>query len=154
MKGVAFCLPDIIKRMNGVQLEEFRTSPFGQFVVDVPKPHGDPLVMHKMMHHEVRGDSHLAGLKRFRFEVSGHRLEYGEPEFILITGFRTGRYVEILGEKSHESQSTFRKRVFPNATDSSLRLRDLDALTKNARFSKISVQDAVLVAQMLLLLEG
>ena len=98
VKGVGKCLQKV-RTLGSSQQTYFLASHFGQFL-EVPPPDGDALLMHAMMLREVRGDKELVLSKRLRFEVDGHLLEYGESEFILITGLRVGEYFDILNEKN------------------------------------------------------
>ncbi|KAL4578698.1 hypothetical protein LXL04_014827 [Taraxacum kok-saghyz] len=148
VKGVGKCLQKV-KTFSKTQQTYFLVSPFGQFL-DVPPPDGDAILMHDMMLREVRGDKEL----RIRFEVDGHLLEYGESEFILITGLRVGEYFDILKEKKYRGNCMFRARVFPRISDKKLRLNDFSNLIHSASFKEINDSDASLVVQNFILLRG
>ncbi|KAL4578729.1 hypothetical protein LXL04_014860 [Taraxacum kok-saghyz] len=152
VKGVGKCL-EKVKTLSKTQQTYFLVSHFGQFL-DVPPPDGDALLMHAMMLREVRGDKELVLSKRIRFEVDGHLLEYGESEFILITGLRVGEYFDILKEKKHRGNCMFRARVFPRISDKKLRLNDFSDLIESASFKEINDSDASLVVQIFILLRG
>nr|KAJ0190688.1 hypothetical protein LSAT_V11C800453850 [Lactuca sativa] len=83
-------------------------------------PHGDPLVMHMMMLHE---------------------LDFGETEYILISGLKVGPYVDLLYDKKGQSNSQLRARLFLDISDSRLRLKDLEDLIMSPNYSALQDED-------------
>ena len=99
------CFP----RLNSTQRELFARGPFGSFL-DMPKPNGDPLLVHTMMLHEVRTQA-LARVGRFGFSVQGIQFQYGETEFFLITGLKFGPFANLLSGTKNPKNSILRSRL-------------------------------------------
>ncbi|KAL4562297.1 hypothetical protein LXL04_034497 [Taraxacum kok-saghyz] len=114
------CFP----RFNSTQRQLFASGPFGQFL-DMPIPNGDPLLIHAMMLHEER-DLGVGQSGRFRFNVQGIQVEYGESEICLITGLNFGPSANLLAATKNRRNSVLRSRVFLKETDQSLRLRHIE----------------------------
>ncbi|CAI9296568.1 unnamed protein product [Lactuca saligna] len=110
------------------------------------------MLCHLMMLYEVY-DVEVARTGRFRFELQGRVVEYGEIEFCLISGLRFGPYVDIINTKVNRS-STLRNQLFPNVRDEDLRLKNLEDYVKEPAFLMCSDEDAVMVMQMIFLLRG
>ncbi|CAI9286758.1 unnamed protein product [Lactuca saligna] len=95
-KGVVgTVLRKFIPKLNSRRLELFRETPFGIFI-GMPTLNGDTMLCHLMMLHEVC-DVLVARAERFRFELQGRVVEYGETEFCLISDLRFGSYVDLKG---------------------------------------------------------
>ena len=142
---------------RGRRIDLFLESPFGILYDPITrKPlllEGDPSLVHTMMLHEVRSlEMMVAG--RFRFNVGGFLLEYGAPEFCLITGLKFGAYEKLVGTPGSGHKSLLRARVFPEKTDKQLRLRDIENYIKGPLFKTLNDEDAVLLFQILVLLRG
>ncbi|CAI9269440.1 unnamed protein product [Lactuca saligna] len=118
----------------------------------MPTPNGNSMLCHLMMLHEVR-DVEVARAGKFRFELQGRVVKYGETEFCLISGLRLGQYVDIINTKVN-TNSTLRNRLLPNVRDEELRLKNLEDYNKGPAFSMCSAEDAVMVMQMMFLLRG
>ena len=141
-----------LPRLTPRQREIFKATPFGSFL-EMAAPNGDPLVMHMMMLHEVR-DHEVMQQGRFKFEVDGIELSYGETEFCLITGFRFGPYEDILKQIKTGSRSALRARLFPNRSDVGVRLIDIEEFIMTPDFYDANDGDAVMLKRILLLLKG
>ncbi|CAI9298366.1 unnamed protein product [Lactuca saligna] len=144
-------LKKYIPKLNTRRLELFRETTFGIFI-GMPNPNGNPMLCHLMVLHDVR-DVEVARTGRFRFELQGRVVEYGETEFCLISGLRFGPYVDIINTKVSRN-SSLRNRLFPNVRDKDLRLKDLEDYVIGPSFSTCSDEDAVMVMQMIFLLRG
>ncbi|CAI9284475.1 unnamed protein product [Lactuca saligna] len=75
-------------------------------------------------------------------------LSFGSEEFCLLTGLYMGRCPKSRIEfstmyKHGYDENTFRSRVFPYCTYTSLVVEDLELLILNQRFNDISAQDGV-----------
>nr|KAJ0212431.1 hypothetical protein LSAT_V11C400213580 [Lactuca sativa] len=89
----------------------------------MPIPNGDLMLCHLMMLHEVR-DVVIARAGRFRFELQGRVVGYGETDFCLISGFRFGPYVDVINTKCNKKY-VLRNQLFPIVRDEDLRLTSL-----------------------------
>ena len=76
-KGAGVGIKDVLDRLQGSQVELFKSSAFGQFYGMPPLDSG-AILMHGMCLREIIGDEKLVMEKRLRFEVCGRLLEYGE----------------------------------------------------------------------------
>ena len=84
--------------------------------------------------------------------MAGQILEYGEREFILISGLKHGHYHDILYAKK-QVPSSLRSRLFPHFEDvSEFRLQHLYDLINDDGFPLLSDEDTVVVLQMYILL--
>ncbi|KAL4569297.1 hypothetical protein LXL04_024933 [Taraxacum kok-saghyz] len=115
VKGVAKCLQQV-KTLSNTQKSYLLASPFGHFLEIPPRWRCITYACHD----------------RLRFEVDGHLLEYGESEFILISGLRY--FLRLVIKKLH--------------------LNDFSNLIESARFKEINHEDASLVVQIFILLRG
>ncbi|KAL4576123.1 hypothetical protein LXL04_012212 [Taraxacum kok-saghyz] len=131
---------DCFPKLSIRQKELFRTGAFGQFL-DIPTPHGDNLLVHTMMLHEVRSHA-LARAGRFGFNVQGINVEYGSLEFCLITGLKFGPFTNILGGTKNPKKSKLRSRLFKEETDQTLRLSHIENFILGPRFEKVGDDDA------------
>ena len=120
---------------------------------EVASPHGDPLLVHAMMMHETRSETLIEEM-RFRFDLLGYQVEFGEKEFCLITGFCFGAYSDILAGKSLEANSALRERLFPKYSDNGVRLKHLQEYILSEPFMNVCDDDALAVFQIYLLLRG
>ena len=145
-------IEDFFPRLTSSQRELFGSGPFGQFL-NMPIPNGDPLIVHAMMLQEER-DIGVGQRGRFRFNVQGLHLEYGDSEFCLITGLKFGPFANLLAGTKNPKNSLLRSRLFPKQTDKSLRLRDIQDFILDPRFLDASDDDAVMLMQIFVLLRG
>ncbi|CAI9301822.1 unnamed protein product [Lactuca saligna] len=118
----------------------------------MPTLNGDSMLCILMILHEVR-DVEVARAGKFRFELQGRVVEYGETKFCLISCLRFGPYVDIKNTKVTTS-STLRNRLFPSVKDEDLRMKDLEEYIKGLAFSTCSDEDAIMAMQMMFLLRG
>ncbi|KAL4590100.1 hypothetical protein LXL04_003019 [Taraxacum kok-saghyz] len=88
------CNRRFFPRLTSSQRELFGSGPFGQFL-NIPILNGDPLIIHAMMLQE-ECDIGVGQRGRFRFNVQGLHLEYGDSEFCLITGLKFGPFANLL----------------------------------------------------------
>lgn len=152
-KGFGNDIDTYLKKLSGQRLELFKKAAFGQFH-GLPEIGRGALIMHAMWLKEVIGDEELVKAKRFRFEVAGHLVEYGEKEFVLIIRLKYGLYQNILEYRKH-GQSSFRSRVFPGLErDADLKLIHLRELMRGELFEMVSDEDAVIVVQIWMLLKS
>ncbi|CAI9264483.1 unnamed protein product [Lactuca saligna] len=142
-------LKKYITKLNSRRVELFRETTFGIFI-GMPTPNGDMLLCYLMMLHEVR-DVEVDRAGRFRFELQGRVVEYGETKFCLISGLRFGLYIDIINTEV-STRSTLRNRLFPNVRDKDLRLKDLEDYIKGPAFLTCCDEDAVMVMKMIFLL--
>nr|KAJ0188898.1 hypothetical protein LSAT_V11C900483480 [Lactuca sativa] len=130
----------------------FRDTVFGYFI-DVPRLQGDALLFHKIFLHQIRPDPVLSpdGIKRLYFRVGNTKMVYGPEEFCLITGFNFGEYPKNIGRKESEKllsskkRCLLRERLFPDHTNSSVKIGDLKRLILNRTFLALDDVDAVRV---------
>nr|KAJ0213996.1 hypothetical protein LSAT_V11C400207290 [Lactuca sativa] len=87
--------------------------------------HGDPLLVHLMMLHEVRSQQ-VFEIARFLFEIEGMQLHCGETKYILICGLKVGPYVDLLHDQKGRSNSNLCARFFLDISDARLQLKDLE----------------------------
>nr|KAJ0184680.1 hypothetical protein LSAT_V11C900485880 [Lactuca sativa] len=122
-------------------------------------PSGEGLLIHRLLLHMLRPTAEMDAAERLYFRFSRHTLSFGSEEFCLVTGLYMGRcpksriefstmYKHVYGE------NTFRSRVFPYRTDTSLVVEDLEFLILNQRFNDISAQDGVRVILLYILNQG
>nr|KAJ0216287.1 hypothetical protein LSAT_V11C300133690 [Lactuca sativa] len=116
-------------------------------------PHGDPLLVHMMMLHEVRSQQ-IFEMGRFMFDIQGIQLDFGENEYILICGLKVGPYVDLLHDEKGQLNSQLRARLFPDISDSRLRLKDLEDLIMSPNYSTLQDEDAVMLIQLVFMLKG
>nr|KAJ0195067.1 hypothetical protein LSAT_V11C700345330 [Lactuca sativa] len=95
------------------------------------------------------------GRTMFYFRVGDTKMVYGPKEFCLITGFNFGEYHKNIGKKvSEKKKSLLRERLFPNHTNSSVKIGDLKSFVLNHPFLEASDDDAVRVCLIYVLCEG
>ncbi|CAH1442855.1 unnamed protein product [Lactuca virosa] len=116
-------------------------------------PHGDPLLVHKMMLHEVRCQQ-IFEMGRFLFDVEGIQLGFGETEYILICGLKVGPYVDLLHDEKVQSNSNLRARLFPEISDARLRLKNLEDLIMSPNYLALQDEDDVMLIQLVFMLKG
>nr|KAJ0192302.1 hypothetical protein LSAT_V11C800449240 [Lactuca sativa] len=119
-------------RLTQSQRVLFEASPFGIFL-GMHIPHGDPLLVHIMMLHE---------------------LDFGETEYILICGLKVGPYVDLLYDEKGQSNSQLRARLFLDISDSRLQLKDLEDLIMSPNYSALQDEDVVMLIQLVFMLKG
>lgn len=106
--------------------------------------------MHAMMLREIIGDEELVRNKRFRFDVAGQILEYGEREFILISGLKHGHYHGILHAKKRCHLAFVLGCLINDVSD--FRLHHVYDLINDDSFPLLSDDDTVVVLQLYILL--
>ncbi|CAI9279186.1 unnamed protein product [Lactuca saligna] len=116
-------------------------------------PHGDPLLVHLMMFHEVRCQ-HVFEMGRFLFDIHGTHLDFGETEYILICGLKVVPYVDLLHDEKGRSYSNLRSRLFPDIYDVRLRLKDLEDLIMSPNYLALQDEDDVMLIQLVFMLKG
>ncbi|CAI9265822.1 unnamed protein product [Lactuca saligna] len=116
-------------------------------------PNGDPLLVHLMMLLEVRSQEVFVE-GRFRFEIQGVQLKFGETKYILISGLRVGPYVDLLHEERGHSNSNLWVRLFPNITDATLRVKHLTEYIMSPQHMRLHDADAILLIQLVFMLKG
>nr|KAJ0216813.1 hypothetical protein LSAT_V11C300108090 [Lactuca sativa] len=116
-------------------------------------PHGDPLLVHMMMLHEVRSQQ-IFEMGRFLFDIEGIQLDFGETEYILICGLKVGPYVDLLHDGKIQSNSNLRARLFPDIYDARLRLKDLEDLIMSPNYLALQDDDVVMLIHLVFMLKG
>nr|KAJ0201887.1 hypothetical protein LSAT_V11C600324480 [Lactuca sativa] len=119
---------------------------------------GDGLLFHKMFLHQIQPDAVLSpeGIKRLYFRVGETKLVYGPEEFCLITGFNFGEYPTNIGKKCQKKSNLclLRERLFPNYTNSSVKIGDLKSFILNQPFLEVDDADAVRLCLIYILCES
>ena len=115
---VATMIKKYFPRLKLSQRVLFEASPFAIFL-GMHIPHGDPLLVHMMMLHEIRSPQ-IFEMGRFLFDIQGILLDFGETEYILICGLKVGPYVDLLHDEKGRSDSNLRARLFPDISDARL----------------------------------
>nr|KAJ0193305.1 hypothetical protein LSAT_V11C800396240 [Lactuca sativa] len=152
LKGSDGNIWEVFEVLDDVRRAIFRDTVFGYFI-DVPRLQGDALLFHKMFLHQIRSDPLLSpdGIKRLYFRVGNTKMVYGPTEFCLITGFNFGEYPKNIGRKGSEKllsskkRCLLRERLFPDHTNSSVKIGDLKRLILNRTFLALDDVDAVRV---------
>nr|KAJ0226188.1 hypothetical protein LSAT_V11C100049020 [Lactuca sativa] len=146
LKGmVGTMIKKYFPRLTQSQRVLFEASPFGIFL-GMHIPHGDPLLVHMMMLYEVRSQP-IFEMGRFLFDIQGIQLDFDETEYILICGLKVGPYVDLLYDEKGRSNSQLRARLFPDISDSRLRLKDLEDFIMSPNYSALQDEDAVMLIQ-------
>nr|KAJ0212832.1 hypothetical protein LSAT_V11C400164320 [Lactuca sativa] len=161
LKGSGGNICEVFEVLDDVQRAIFRDTVFGYFI-DVPRLQGDALLFHKMFLHQIRPDPVLSpdGIKRLYFRVGNTKMVYGPEEFCLITGFNFGEYPKNIGRKGSEKlisskkRCLLRERLFPDHTNSSVKIGDLKRLILNQTFLALDDVDAVRVCLIYVLCES
>nr|KAJ0211037.1 hypothetical protein LSAT_V11C400159820 [Lactuca sativa] len=73
-------------------------------------------------------DPEIADVMEDGYGSRGIQLDFGETEYILICGLKVGHYVDLLHDEKGQSNLQLRARLFPDISDSCLRLKDLEDL--------------------------
>nr|KAJ0197318.1 hypothetical protein LSAT_V11C700350140 [Lactuca sativa] len=143
LKGSGGNIWEVFEVLDDARRAIFRDTVFGYFI-DVPRLQGDGLLFHKMFLHQIRLDPVLSpdGIKRLYFRVGNTKMVYG-PEDIQKT----------LGEKV-KKRCLLRERLFPDYTNSSVKIGDLKRLILNRTFLALDDVDAVRVSLIYILCEG
>nr|KAJ0200131.1 hypothetical protein LSAT_V11C600330510 [Lactuca sativa] len=115
-------IKDYFSRLTQSQLALFEASPFGRFLAI----HGDPLLVHLIMLHEVQSQQVL------NREDTGVQLDFGETKYILISGLS----------------------LFPDIIDSHLRLRDFEEYIMSPNYLQLQDEDAIMLIQLVFMLKG
>ncbi|KAL7586030.1 hypothetical protein Lser_V15G45126 [Lactuca serriola] len=161
LKGSGGNIWEVFEVLDDARRAIFRNTVFGYFI-DVPRLQGDALLFHKMFLHQIRPDPVLSpdGIKRLYFRVRNTKMVYGPEEFCLITGFNFGEYPKNIGRKGSEKlisskkRCLLRERLFPDHTNSSVKIGDLKSLILNQTFLALDDLDAVRVCLIYILCEG
>ncbi|KAL7614258.1 hypothetical protein Lser_V15G09125 [Lactuca serriola] len=161
LKGSGGNIWEVFEVLDDVRRAIFRDTVFGYFI-DVPRLQGDALLFHKMFIHQIRPNPVLSpdGIKRLYFRVGNTKMVYGPEEFCLITGFNFGEYPKNIGRKGSEklisskTRCLLRERLFPDHTNSSVKISDLKRLILNRTFLALDDVDAVRVCLIYILCEG
>nr|KAJ0218857.1 hypothetical protein LSAT_V11C300126060 [Lactuca sativa] len=161
LKGSGGNIWEVFEVLDDARRAIFRDTVFGYFI-DVPRLQGDALLFHKMFLHQIRPDPVLSpdGIKRLYFRVGNTKMVYGPEEFCLITGFNFGEYPKNIGRKGSEKlisskkRCLLRERLFPDHTNSSVKIGDLKSLIVNQTFLALDDFDAVRVCLIYTLCEG
>nr|KAJ0201779.1 hypothetical protein LSAT_V11C600302590 [Lactuca sativa] len=112
-------------------------SAFGRFL-GMHVPHGDLLLVHLMMLHEVRSQ----------------QLDFGETKYILICSLGVGPYVDLLHDEKVRLNSNPRARLFPDISDVHLRLKDLEEYIMSLNYLSLQDEDVVMLIQLVFMLKG
>nr|KAJ0194724.1 hypothetical protein LSAT_V11C700377780 [Lactuca sativa] len=155
LKGSGGNIWEVFEVLDDARRAIFRNTVFGYFI-DVPRLQGDALLFHKMFLHQIRPDPVLSpdGIKRLYFRVGNTKMVYGPEEFCLITGFNFGEYPKNIGRKGSEKlisskkRCLLRERLFPDHTNSSVKIGDLKSLILNQTFLALDDLDAVRVSSL------
>ncbi|KAL7594647.1 hypothetical protein Lser_V15G29007 [Lactuca serriola] len=161
LKGSGGNIWEVFKVLDDARRAIFRDTVFGYFIV-VPLLQGDALLFHKMFLHQIRPDPILSpdGIKRLYFRVGNTKMVYGPEEFCLIIGFNFGEYPKNIVRKGSEKllsskkRCLLRERLFPDHTNSSVKIGDLKRLILNQTFLALDDVDAVRVCLIYILCEG
>ncbi|XP_052625609.1 uncharacterized protein LOC111912119 [Lactuca sativa] len=161
LKGSGGNIWEVFEVLDDARRAIFRNTVFGYFI-DVPRLQGDALLFHKMFLHQIRPDPVLSpdGIKRLYFRVGNTKMVYGPEEFCLITGFNFGEYPKNIWRKGSEKlisskkRCLLRERLFPDHTNSSVKIGDLKSLILNQTFLALDDLDAVRVCLIYILCEG
>nr|KAJ0199532.1 hypothetical protein LSAT_V11C600303500 [Lactuca sativa] len=152
LKGSSGNIWEVFEVLDDARRAIFRDTVFGYFI-DVPRLQGDALLFHKMFLHQIRPDPVLSpdGIKRLYFRVGNTKMVYGPEEFCLIIGFNFGEYPKNIERKGSEKlisskkRCLLRERLFPDHTNSSVKIGDLKRLILNQTFLALDDVDAVRV---------
>ncbi|CAI9270697.1 unnamed protein product [Lactuca saligna] len=147
VKASCHKLHEVLSGLNGPMHNLFSTTSFG-YLLDLPTQSGDGLLIHGLLLHLLRPTAETDAAKRLHFRFSRRTLSFGPEEFCLVTEFYMGRCprsrIEFLTMYKHGYyENTFRSRVFPYRTNTSLLVEDLELLILNQRFNDISAHDDV-----------
>ncbi|CAI9272394.1 unnamed protein product [Lactuca saligna] len=154
LKGVVgTVIKDYFSRLTQSQRQLFTTSPFGIFLgMDIS--HGDPLLVHLMMLHEVRSQE-VFEMGRFLFDIQGTHLDFGETEYILICGLKVGPYVDLLHDEKSRSNSSLRAWLFPDiSSDARMWLKDLEDFIMSPKYLVVQDENDVMLIQLVFVLKG
>ena len=161
LKGSGCNIWETFEILKGVRREMFRNTVFGH-LLDVPQLQGDGLLFHKTFLHQIQPDAVVSpdGIKRLYFKIKDTELVYGPEEYALITGFHFGSYPKMIGKKvsekkfSSQKRCFLRERLFPNHSNSSVKVSDLKSFIFNHPFLAASDDDAVRAALIYVVCEG
>nr|KAJ0194784.1 hypothetical protein LSAT_V11C700352920 [Lactuca sativa] len=100
--------------------------------------------LHLMVLHEVRSQD-VFEMRRFLFKIQGMQLNFGETEYILISGLRVGPYMYLLHDERGRSNSNLCARLFP----------DIRCTFVTQRFRRLHYdEDVVMLIQLVFMLKG
>ncbi|KAL7585420.1 hypothetical protein Lser_V15G44461 [Lactuca serriola] len=158
VKASCHKLHEVLSRLNKPVRDLFSKTSFG-YLLDLPAQSGEGLLIHRLLLHMLRPTAEMDAAERLYFRFSRHTLSFGPEEFCLVTGLYMGRCPKSRIEfstmyKHGYGENTFRSRVFPYRTDTSLVVEDLEFLILNQRFNDISAQDGVRVIFLYILNQG
>nr|KAJ0199627.1 hypothetical protein LSAT_V11C600321070 [Lactuca sativa] len=146
--------------LKGSRRDIFRQTVFG-YLLDVPCLLGDGLLFHKMFLHQIRSGAVLSldGIKQLYFRVGDTKMVYDPKEFCLIIGLNFGEYPKMIGKNVSEKIVSTKKRcllcerLFPNHTNSSVKIGDLKSYILNHPFLEVGDADGVRVCLIYILCE-
>nr|KAJ0202660.1 hypothetical protein LSAT_V11C500251540 [Lactuca sativa] len=161
LKGSGGNIWEVFEVLDDARRAIFRDTVFG-YLIDVPHLQGDALLFHKMFLHQIRPDPVLSpdGIKRLYFRVGNTKMVYKPEEFCLIIGLNFGEYPKNIGRKGSEKllsskkRCLLRERLFPDHTNSLVKIGDLKRLILNRTFLELDDVDAVRVYLIYILCEG
>nr|KAJ0225912.1 hypothetical protein LSAT_V11C100022190 [Lactuca sativa] len=79
---------------------------------------------------------------------------YGPEEFCLITGLNFGEYPKMIGKKvSKKNRCLLCERLFPNHTNTSVKIGDLKSYILNHQFLEVGDADAIRICLIYILRE-
>ncbi|CAI9282959.1 unnamed protein product [Lactuca saligna] len=82
------------------------------------------------------------------------QFDFGETEYILISGLRVGPYVDLLHDERGRSNSNLRARLFPDITDACMQLKYLEDYIMSPNYWALQDEDAVMLVQLVFMLKG
>ncbi|CAI9264100.1 unnamed protein product [Lactuca saligna] len=140
-------LHEVLGRLNGPVRDLFSTTNFG-YLLDLPAQSGDVLLIRGLLLHMLHPTAKTDVAERLYFRFSRRTLSFGLEEFCLVARFYMGwcptsRIKFSTMYKHGYGVNTFRSRVFPYRTDTSLVVEDLELIILNQRFNDISAHDGV-----------
>nr|KAJ0224630.1 hypothetical protein LSAT_V11C100044090 [Lactuca sativa] len=123
-------IEEVFDVLDGVRRDLFRQTIFG-YLLDVPRLQGDELLFHKMFLHQIWSDDVLSldGIKRLYFRVVSEKMV------------------------STKNRCSLRECLFPNHTNSLVKIGDLKSYILNHQFLEVGDADAVRVCLIYILCE-
>nr|KAJ0212143.1 hypothetical protein LSAT_V11C400192720 [Lactuca sativa] len=158
VKASCHKLHEVLSGLNGQVRDILSTTSFG-YLLDLPAQSGDGLLIHGLLLHMLRPTVETDTAERLHFRFSRRTLSFGPEEFCIVSGLYMGccprsRIEFSIMYKHGYIENTFRSRVFPYRTDTSLLVEDLELLILNQRFNEISAHDGVCVILLYILNQG
>ncbi|CAI9281996.1 unnamed protein product [Lactuca saligna] len=158
VKASCHKLHEILSGLNGPVQDIFSTTSFG-YLLDLPAQFGDGLLIHGLLLHMLRPTAETDATERLHFGFSRRTLSFGPKEFYIVSGLYMGRCPRSMIEfstmyKHRYGENTFRSRIFPYCTDTTLLVEYLELLILNQRFNDISAHDDVRAILLYILNQG